>query len=234
MIETRLSEERGHAGHGWLDSRHTFSFSDYYDKEWMGYGTLRVINEDRVVPGAGFSPHSHRDMEIISYVLDGGLKHRDSTGGESVLRHGEIQLMSAGRGITHSEMNASPLEPVHFLQIWVQPNVMGVEPGYQQKQLDETALRAGFSKVIAPAAEGAPFSIHQDARIYIAWASPQQELRQVLDVGRRYYLQVARGEVQFGARRLVGGDAAMLSGETALELTAAEESELLLFDLPAA
>lgn len=232
MIQTRSARDRGHADHGWLDSWHTFSFSEYYDPKHMGYGPLRVINEDRVVPGAGFPPHSHQDMEIISYVLDGGLKHKDSTGGGSVLRHGEIQLMSAGRGITHSEMNASHNEPVHFLQIWVQPNVKGIAPGYQQKLLDETALRAGFAKVIAPQGEDAPFVIQQDARLYVAWAAQGQVLDQALTAGRRYYLHVALGEVQLGELKLAAGDAAMLDKETALQLIATEASEVLLFELP--
>jgi len=232
MITTRLAGQRGHAERGWLDSWHTFSFSDYHDPHWMGFGPLRVINEDRVVPGAGFPPHSHSDMEIISYVLEGGLRHRDSTGGGSVIRPGEVQLMTAGRGISHSEMNDSSSAPVHFLQIWIIPDKRGVAPGYQQKALDPAALRTGFAKVVAPEGEGAPFRIYQDARLFVAWPEAGQALRQPLQVGRRYYLHVARGSVRSGRLELQAGDAAMLENEENLELTADTAAELLLFELP--
>ena len=234
MITTRLADQRGHAERGWLDSWHTFSFGDFHEPRWMGYGELRVVNEDRVVPGAGFPAHSHSDMEIISYVLEGGLRHRDSTGGGSVIRRGEVQLMSAGRGISHSEMNDSNSEPVHFLQIWVVPNQRGVAPGYQQKTLDQAALRAGFSKVIAPEGEAAPLRIYQDVRLYIAWPAAGQALRQPLAEGRRHYLHLARGAIQLGRVALRAGDAAMLENESILELTAESEAELLLFELPSA
>jgi redox-sensitive bicupin YhaK (pirin superfamily) len=232
MITTRLAGQRGHAERGWLDSWHTFSFGDYHEQKWMGYGPLRVINEDRVVPGAGFPPHSHSDMEIISYVLEGGLRHRDSTGGGSAIRPGEVQLMTAGRGISHSEMNDSNTAPVHFLQIWIVPDTRGVAPGYQQKALDPVALRAGFSKIVAPAAENAPFRIWQDARLFVAWPEAGQALRQPLQAGRRYYLHVAKGSVRSGRLELGAGDAAMLENESNLELTADTAAELLLFDLP--
>jgi redox-sensitive bicupin YhaK (pirin superfamily) len=232
MITTRLAAQRGHAERGWLDSWHSFSFSDYHDPHWMGYGPLRVINEDRVVPGAGFPPHSHSDMEIISYVLEGGLRHRDSTGGGSVIKPGEVQLMSAGRGISHSEMNDSSNAGVHFLQIWIVPDRRGVAPGYQQQALDVPALRAGFARVVAPEGEGAPFRVWQDARLHIAWPAAGQALRQELQAGRRYYLHVARGAVRSGRLELAAGDAAMLENESNLELTADTGAELLLFDLP--
>ncbi|GAC1623754.1 MAG: pirin family protein [Nevskia sp.] len=231
MISFRPADRRGHAEHGWLDSHHSFSVGSYRNPREMGIGSLRVINDDRVAPGAGFAPHSHSDMEIISYVLEGGLRHRDSTGGSSVLRPGELQLMTAGRGISHSEMNASPSAPVHFLQIWIVPNLRGADPGYQQKTLDLPALRAGFATVAAPAGEGAPFSIHQDARLLIAWPGAGQSLVQPLAAGRRYYLHVARGRVQLGGQTLADGDAAVLDGEAALALASAADSELLLFDL---
>ena len=234
MITTRLADQRGHAERGWLDSWHSFSFGDYHEPQWMGYGELRVINEDRVVPGAGFPPHSHSDMEIISYVLEGGLRHRDSTGGGSVIRHGEVQLMSAGRGISHSEMNDSTSEPVHFLQIWIVPSKRGVAPGYQQKALDPAALRAGFSKVIAPEGEAAPLRVYQDARLFIAWPAAGQALRQPLAEGRRHYLHVAKGGIRLGRLELQAGDAVMLENESILELAAESESELLLFELPLA
>lgn len=232
MLQIRRADQRGHADHGWLNSYHTFSFGDYYDTAWQGYSALRVINEDRVAAGAGFSPHSHRDMEIISYVLDGGLRHRDSTGGGSVLLPGELQLMSAGSGISHSEMNASPVDPVHFLQIWIQPSVQGIAPGYQQKALDTQSLQQGFTTVVAPAAENAAFVIHQDARVLLAWPVADQLLEQSLDAQRRYYLHVASGAVRVGAESLQAGDALMLHGETALGLSATEDAQLLLFDLP--
>lgn len=233
MITFRSADSRGHARQGWLESRHSFSFGSYHDPKQMGFGSLRVINDDRVAAGAGFAPHSHSDMEIISYVLDGGLRHRDSTGGSSVLKPGELQLMTAGRGISHSEMNASETEPVHFLQIWIIPNVRAAAPGYQQQALDQAAVRAGFAKIVAPAEEHAPFRVHQDARLFVAWPAAGQALSQPLTAGRLYYLHVARGAVTLGAQALNEGDAAVLSGETALALTSNTESELLLFDLAA-
>jgi len=233
MQQIRSASDRGHVQSGWLDSHHSFSFGGYQDPKWMGYSALRVINDDRVDPAAGFSPHSHRDMEIISYVLDGSLGHRDSTGGGSTLQPGELQLMSAGRGITHSEMNASKRDEVHFLQIWITPNVGGVAPGYQQKPLDHEALRKGFSTVVAPAAEDAPFSIHQDARLLIAWPAAGAELTQALNPKRSHYLHVARGSIKVGDRELSDGDALMLADESELRLTAETDAELLLFDLPA-
>jgi redox-sensitive bicupin YhaK (pirin superfamily) len=234
MQQLRSAADRGHVRHDWLDSHHSFSFGGYYDPQWMGFSALRVINEDRVDPDAGFPTHSHRDMEIISYVLDGGLRHRDSTGGGSVLLPGELQLMSAGHGISHSEMNASRVDPVHFLQIWIVPDKGGITPGYQQKALDAEALRKGFTAVIAPAAEAAPFSIQQDARVLIAWPVAGQVLDQTLQPTRPYYLHVARGDVTVGDRTLSAGDALMLTGESALQVKAETEAELLLFDLPAA
>lgn len=233
MEYIRHAKDRGHVQHDWLDSHHSFSFGAYYDPEWMGFSALRVINEDRVDPGAGFPPHSHRDMEIITYVLDGGLKHRDSTGGGSTLLPGELQLMSAGSGISHSEMNASNVDPVHFLQIWVLPDRSGIKPGYQQKPLDTGALRAGFTVVAAPAAENAAFAIQQDARLAIAWSATGQQLQQVLDANRAYYLHVARGDVRANGHVLESGDALMLHDEARLDVQVDAEAELLLFDLPA-
>ena len=233
MITIRPADTRGHAEHGWLDSHHTFSFGGWHDPQHMGIGPLRVINDDRVVGGAGFPPHSHSDMEIITYVLDGGLRHKDSTGGSSVLAPGEMQLMTAGRGIAHSEMNASPVAPVHFLQIWIVPDTRGAAPGYQQLALDAEALRRGFSLVAAPEAEGAPFRLLQDARLSIAWPQAGQAIETVLRAGRQHYLHVARGSVQLGKQALADGDAALIVGEAALALTASADSELLLFDLAA-
>lgn len=232
MMTIRRSEARGQADHGWLDARHTFSFSDYHDPAWMGYSTLRVINEDRVVPGAGFGPHGHRDMEIITYVLDGALRHRDSTGGGAILPHGELQVMTAGRGIQHSEVNASNTQPVHLLQIWIEPDQRGVVPGYQQQALPAEQLRAGWTRVVAPQGGTAQFSLHADATIDIAWPASGVTLSRTLDPTRRYFLHVARGEVQLIDQRVGAGDAVMLSAESALELEVKADSELLLFDLP--
>lgn len=231
MITIRPAASRGHAEHGWLNSRHTFSFGGYHDPAQMGYGSLRVINDDHVAAGAGFAPHSHSDMEIISYVLDGGLRHRDSTGAVSVLKPGELQLMSAGRGISHSEMNASDSEAVHFLQIWIVPATRGGTPGYQQLALDVPALRAGFATVVAPAGEGAPFEVLQDARLLIAWPTAGQTLEPALAAQRRHYLHVARGRLRLGAQVLSEGDAAMIEQEIALTIHAETGCELLLFDL---
>ncbi|MDP3294380.1 MAG: pirin family protein [Nevskia sp.] len=233
MITLRPADSRGHAEHGWLDSHHTFSFGSWHDGQHMGIGPLRVINDDRVVGGAGFPPHSHSDMEIITYVLEGGLRHKDSTGGNTVLKPGEMQVMTAGRGIAHSEMNASPTEPVHFLQIWVVPDTRGTTPGYQQQALDIEALRRGFTRVAAPEAESAPFRLLQDLRLAIAWPVAGQRIDIPLPAGRQHYLHVARGAVQLGEQALLNGDAALFSGEAALWLTATEDSELLLFDLAA-
>ncbi|WP_293388719.1 pirin family protein [Nevskia sp.] len=233
MITLRPADSRGHAEHGWLDSYHTFSFGSWHDAHYMGIGALRVINDDRVVGGAGFPPHSHSDMEIITYVLEGGLRHKDSTGGSTVLKPGEMQVMTAGRGIAHSEMNASGTEPAHFLQIWVVPDSRGATPGYQQKALDVDALRRGFSLVAAPETEGAPFRLLQDARLSIAWPVAGQRIETTLPAGRQHYLHVARGSVQLGDQLLASGDAALIAGEAALALTASADSELLLFDLAA-
>lgn len=225
------ADSRGHAEHGWLDSRHSFSFGSYRNPQAMGYSHLRVINEDRVVGGAGFPPHSHQDMEILTYVLDGGLRHRDSTGGSEVLRPGEMQVMTAGRGITHSEMNASPVAPVHFLQIWIVPDQRNLTPGYQQQALPVAALRQGWTRIAAPEGEDAPFRIHQKARLWIGWPAAAASWTQPLDPARHYYLQVARGAVRVGDQPLVAGDALALHGADALSVLAASDAELLLFDL---
>ena len=232
MLSVRKSEDRGHADHGWLDARHSFSFSGYHDPEWMGYSSLRVINEDRVAPGAGFAPHGHNDMEIITYVLSGALKHRDSTGGEGVLRHGEVQVMSAGRGVRHSEINASQSEGLHLLQIWIEPDKTGVPPGYQQQALDVTALKKGFVTVVAPYNDKAQFQIHQDARLSIAWPTTGKKLQPALKPERRYYLHLPLGAITVNGTPLAAGDAAMLSKESTLTVEAQTESEILLFDLP--
>lgn len=233
MHELRRAEDRGHADRGWLQAWHSFSFSDYYDPQRLGYGSLRVINEDRVVPTAGFPPHAHRDMEIITYVLEGTLRHRDSTGGGADLKPGELQVMHAGRGITHSEINPSATQGTHLLQIWIEPDRRGVDPGYQQEQLDADALRRGFSTVVGPAGSEAPFRIHQDARLDIAWLNPDQRAQKPLRAGRQYYLHLARGRLQAQGERLKAGDALTLQGEALLDVLAEEASEVLLFELAA-
>jgi redox-sensitive bicupin YhaK (pirin superfamily) len=234
MIQVRKAEDRGHADHGWLLAKHSFSFSDYYDPRWMGYSNLRVINEDRVAPGTGFGAHGHRDMEIITYPLGGAVRHQDSTGGQGVIRHGEIQVMHAGRGIRHSEMNPSPSEPLHLLQIWIEPNAVGVAPGYEQEALDAETLAKGFALAVAPAGqeESAPFYIHADARLFIAWPRAGTAIRQPLRAGRRHYLHLARGAVTVSGQLLQAGDALLLEAETQIEGRADEDSEILLFELP--
>jgi len=234
MMQVRRSEDRGHADHGWLDARHSFSFSDYYDPKWMGYSKLRVINEDRVAPGTGFGAHGHRDMEIITYPLSGTIRHQDSTGGNGLITHGEIQVMHAGRGIRHSEMNGSPSEPLHLLQIWIEPNAVGVAPGYEQDKLDGALLDQQFVLAVAPvgSADAAPFRIHADARLFLSWPRAGTVIAQTLDPQRRHYLHVALGGVTVGAQVLKAGDALMLEGERTVQLTANVDSEVLLFELP--
>lgn len=234
MITPRYGSDRGHADHGWLNAAHSFSFSDYHDPKFMGYSSLRVINEDRVAPGTGFATHGHRDMEIITYPLAGAIHHRDSTGGEGRIRHGEIQVMHAGSGIRHSETNASHAEPLHLLQIWIEPNALGVKPGYEQSELAAAQLANHFELVVAPiaAAEPAPFRINADARLYLAWMDAGATTRKVLRKGRRHYLHLATGAVMANGLALKAGDALMLEAEPELTLTAVEPSEVLLFELP--
>ena len=232
MLRLRRSEDRGHADHGWLDSRHTFSFADYYDPAEMGFSVLRVINDDRVAPGGGFATHGHRDMEIVSYVLEGALEHKDSMGNGSVIRPGDVQRMSAGRGVRHSEYNPSPEEAVHFLQIWIEPAVKGVEPGYEQKHF-APADRTGRLRLIASpdGAEGS-VSIRQDARVYATLLDGNARVAHPLARGRRAYVHVARGEVMVNGEKLREGDGAKIAGVEAVELAAGRAAEVLLFDLP--
>ncbi len=233
MIQIRRSEERGRANHGWLDSRHTFSFADYHDPAHMGFGSLRVINEDRVVPGAGFPTHGHRDMEIISYVLDGALEHKDSLGTGSVIRPGEVQRMSAGTGVRHSEFNPSRTEPVHFLQIWIEPEREGVAPSYEQKAFGPAELDGKLRLIASPDGREGSVTIHQDARIYAARLNGQGPVVHRLAPGRRAYVQVARGEADLNGQRLAAGDGAAVSAESELKLVASPgTAEVLVFDLP--
>ncbi len=233
MITVRYAEERGRANLGWLDSRHTFSFADYFDAKHMGFGPLRVINEDRVAQGAGFDTHGHRDMEIISYVLEGALEHKDSIGTGSVIRPGDVQRMSAGGGVRHSEFNHSKTEPVHFLQIWIMPDRQGVAPSYEQKHFAD-ADKTGRLRLIA-SKNGLEDSvhIHQDASVYATRLDPGEEVAHTIVAGRLAWLQVARGVTTLNGQELRAGDGAAVENETTLKIASLSEgSEVLLFDLP--
>jgi quercetin 2,3-dioxygenase len=231
MITRRPAKERGHFDHGWLDTYHSFSFSEYHDPAHMGFRSLRVINEDRVDPKAGFPPHSHRDMEIITYVLAGALGHKDSMGNGSVIRPGDVQRMSAGTGVTHSEYNGSEKEPVHLLQIWILPEQRGIAPGYEEKKFPADEKR-GRLRLIASrdAAEGS-VTIHQDARVYASLLDGGQTVRHPLAPGRGAWLHLVSGAAAVNGTALVTGDGAAIENERALEIRADEQTELLLFDL---
>lgn len=231
MIRLRRSAERGHFDHGWLDTRHTFSFGDYDDPAYRGFRSLRVLNEDRVRPGSGFPTHSHRDMEIVTWVLDGALEHRDSLGNGSVIRLGEAQRLSAGTGITHSEFNHSASEPLHFLQIWILPIARGLPPGYEQKSFPEAERRGRLRLVGSSDGREASVTIRQDADLFATLLSPGQSIAHALRSGRHAWVHVARGEVALGGHVLESGDAAALSGEPGLEISSRTDSEVLLFDL---
>ena len=232
MFEIRRANDRGHADHGWLDSWHSFSFADYYDPQHVQFGPLRVINEDRVVPGAGFGTHGHRDMEILSYVLDGELAHRDSTGTSSTIRPGDVQRMSAGRGVQHSEFNGSHSQPVHFLQIWLLPDVTGIAPEYEERRFDETEKRGRLRLIASPQGDDGSVRIHQDARVYAGLFDGAEHATLEVAPGRRIYLHVARGQVTANGESLAAGDALKLSGEPVLRLTDGHAAEVLAFDLP--
>ena len=231
MITRRPAKERGHFDHGWLDTYHSFSFSEYHDPAHMGFRSLRVINEDRVDPKAGFPTHSHRDMEIITYVLAGALGHKDSMGNGSVIRPGDVQRMSAGTGVTHSEYNGSEKEPVHLLQIWILPEQRGIAPGYEEKRFPAEEKR-GRLRLIASrdAAEGS-VTIHQDARVYASLLDGGQTVRHALAPGRGAWLHLVSGAATVNGTTLVTGDGAAIENERALEILADEPTELLLFDL---
>ena len=232
MLTLRPSAERGHANHGWLDSHHSFSFADYYDEAHMGFGPLRVINEDRVKPGMGFGTHGHRDMEILSYVLDGELSHRDDIGNGSVIVPGDVQRMSAGRGVRHSEFNPSRERPVHFLQIWILPAQTGIPASYEQAHVDAAKKRGTLALIAAPVGEGGAVALHQDARVYAGLFDAGESASLSLASGRRAYVHVARGEVAVNGTRLGPGDAAMLENEASLALADGKGAEVLVFDLP--
>jgi redox-sensitive bicupin YhaK (pirin superfamily) len=231
MLKIRRADERGHAQHGWLDSHHSFSFADYYDPAHMGFRALRVINEDRVQPGRGFGTHGHRDMEIISYVLEGGLQHKDSMGNGSVIRPGDVQLMSAGTGVTHSEFNGSQTDLVHFLQIWILPSHPGGKPNYQEKKFPEAERLNQLRLVVSPTGEQGALRVQQDMRLYAALLEPEQRLQHDLTAGRHGWVQVAKGDVQLNGQSLSAGDGVAISDEPSITLHSQHGAELLLFDL---
>jgi redox-sensitive bicupin YhaK (pirin superfamily) len=234
MITIRRAQDRGHANHGWLDTHHTFSFADYHDPAHMGFRALRVINDDTVQPGEGFGEHGHRDMEIISYVLSGALAHRDSTGGEGVLRPGEVQRMSAGRGVRHSEFNGSRTEPVHFLQIWLLPDRPGHAPSYEQLAFPEAERRGALRLVASPDGAEGSTTLHQDARVFATLLTEGQTVERALAPGRHAWVHVARGTALVNGARLGAGDGAALSDEATVRIAGAGEggdAEVLLFDL---
>jgi len=233
-MEIRKSEERGVAEHGWLSSRHSFSFASYLDPRHMGFGPLRVINEDRVAPGAGFDTHGHRDMEIISYVLEGALEHKDSMGTGSVIRYGQVQRMSAGSGVTHSEFNHSQTEPVHFLQIWIQPKFTGIRPGYEEKQFDRAAKKGQWCLIAAPDGQNDAVTIHQDAHVYASIVDGDDRLEYAFEDARCVYVHVALGSVKINGVTLHAGDAAKFTDPGRIEVCEGDQAEILLFDLPRA
>ncbi|AOZ00443.1 quercetin 2,3-dioxygenase [Cupriavidus sp. USMAHM13] len=232
MIEIRKSGERGYADHGWLKSYHTFSFADYYDPQHMQFGPLRVINEDRVAPGKGFGTHGHRDMEIISYVLEGELAHRDSMGNGSVIRPGDVQRMSAGTGVRHSEYNHATQQVTHFLQIWILPDRTGIEPSYQEQHFEAADKQGRLRLVASPDGADGSVLVHQDMRLYAGLFDGEERASLDIAPGRRAYVHVARGRVSVNGRALEAGDAARLEGEALVELSQGSGAEVLVFDLP--
>lgn len=231
MITIRKAEDRGHFDHGWLDTYHTFSFASYYDPEQMGFRHLRVINDDRVQPGGGFPTHAHRDMEIITYILSGALEHRDSMGNGSVIRPGEVQRMSAGTGVTHSEMNPSDSEEVHLLQIWILPEEEGIEPGYEQKRFPDTEVRDRLRLVASRDGRDGSLTIRQDVSIYAAVLGEGSEVTHSIAPGRHAWLHLARGRVTLNGEPLGPGDGAAVSEESSLTIRGGGPAEILLFDL---
>jgi redox-sensitive bicupin YhaK (pirin superfamily) len=233
MMQLHRSSERGHADHGWLKSRHSFSFADYHDPAHMGFGNLRVINEDRIAPGTGFGTHGHRDMEIVSYVLSGELAHRDNMGNGTTILPGDVQRMSAGRGVLHSEYNHAPDDVTHFLQIWLLPNVQGIAPGYEQKHFDDADKRGRLRLVASSDGRDGSVTLHADASLYAGLIDGGEQAQLALDARRLAYVHVVRGEVSVNGTPLAAGDAAQLSGETQLTLDHGRDAEVLVFDLAA-
>jgi quercetin 2,3-dioxygenase len=232
MNAVRRSTERGHANHGWLDSHHSFSFADYFDPNHVEFGPLRVINEDRVAPGAGFGTHPHRDMEIISYVLSGELAHKDSMGTGSVIRPGDVQRMSAGSGVRHSEFNNSPTEGLHFLQIWIKPDVFGIAPSYEEKHFADSEKQGRLRLIASPDGRDGSVLIHQDASIYAGRFDAEDQASMVFKPGRRSYVHVVRGEVRANGVALGAGDALKITETPALRIDGGRKAEVLVFDLP--
>ena len=232
MIEIRFAEDRGKADHGWLDSRHTFSFGQYHDPDHMGFGPLRVINEDRVTPKGGFAEHGHKDMEIISYVLDGTLEHKDSMGNGTQIVPGDVQRMTAGAGVRHSEYNPSDSFPVHFLQIWIEPEQDGLEPGYEQRSFAHNPGKDPLKLVASRDGRDGSLTIHQDADVYLATLDAHSTVTHKVRANRRTWVQIARGEVAVAGHALCVGDGLAATDEASIELVAKTQSEVLLFDLP--
>ena len=233
MLTIRKSQDRGHANHGWLDSFHSFSFAGYHDPAHMGFGNLRVINEDRVAGGAGFGTHGHKDMEIISYVLSGELAHRDSMGNVETIPPGDVQRMSAGRGVMHSEFNHKADETTHFLQIWLLPDRLGVAPGYEQKRFDAADKRGRLLLVASPDGADGSVTVNSDARLYAGLFDGDETASLALDAARKSYVHLVRGELEVNGRKLATGDAAMIEGESTLDLAGGRQAEVLVFDLAA-
>jgi hypothetical protein len=232
MLTVRKADERGHANHGWLDTWHTFSFADYQDLRHMGYGPLRVINDDTVQPGQGFGTHGHRDMEIITYVLEGALEHKDSMDNGSIIRPGNVQRMSAGTGVRHSEFNPSRNEGVHFLQIWIEPKITGVRPSYEEKQFGPAEKKGQLRLIASPDGREGSVTIHQDAYVYASMLDGKDAVTHRLAPGRRAYVHVARGALKVNGVELKGGDGAKITEKSEIGFSGAKQAELLLFDLP--
>ncbi|MEK6280251.1 MAG: pirin family protein [Acidobacteriota bacterium] len=231
MITIRKAEDRGHFNHGWLDTFHTFSFDRYYDPRHVNFGSLRVINEDRVAPGHGFPTHSHRDMEIITYVLEGGLAHKDSMGNGSIINPGEVQRMTAGTGVAHSEANPSATEPVHLLQIWIMPNAQRLKPGYEQKMFSDELKQGNFCLIASEDGRAGSVTIHQSADMYAAKLDPDQQVIHSLGEKHKAWVQVARGAVTLNGFELTQGDGVAISDESKIEVKGREPGEILLFDM---
>ena len=232
MITPRPGHERGMAHHGWLQSAHSFSFADYYDPRHVHFGPLRVINEDRIAPGTGFGTHGHRDMEIISYVFEGALAHKDSMGNGSVIRPGDVQRMSAGRGVMHSEFNHEPAGETHFLQIWIEPAQMGIAPGYEERHFDAVSKRGRLALIVSPDGAQGSVRLHQDARVHAGLFDGDEQADLLVAPGRRVYLHVGRGSVEINGQRLAAGDAAKFTDEQRFRLSGGQQAEVLVFDLP--
>ncbi|MES9845847.1 MAG: pirin family protein [Candidatus Sedimenticola sp. PURPLELP] len=232
MITLRPGEQRGHANHGWLDAYHSFSFGQYYDPDNMGFSVLRVINQDRIAPGKGFPPHDHQDMEIVTYILEGALEHRDSMGNQGVIRPGEVQRMSAGSGVTHSEYNHSKEVTTHLLQIWIQPDTPGIEPGYEQTRFDEREKQGKLRLIASPDGREDSVTIRQSALIYASLLDGEEKISHEVDSDRSLYLHLAKGRIELNGEPLQAGDGAKITGESELLLSNGTGAEFLLFDLP--